>query len=284
VRSDKSVDRWKRAIGEKGYAAGLRPLRVDKITRADVLNVVQPLWVTKYPTATLLRGYIEKVFKIAKARGLRTGDNPAALDTLAVDLPRQKRLQRGHHAALPFMEVPAFFTRLRANASTGARALEFTILCASRTSEVLGARWSEIDLKSKTWLVPADRMKGGVEHRVPLSEAAVALLEGLDKTSDFVFAGAKADRPMSNMSMDMVLRRLGVDVTVHGFRSSFRDWAGEMTETPREVAEAALAHAVGDAVERAYRRGDALERRRTLMEAWAHYCSSTAPSEESSKS
>jgi integrase len=272
VRSSKSVDRWRRAIGATGYAAELRPMQVDKIDRADVLAVLKPIWTNKYPTATLLRGYIETVLKMAKARGLRMGDNPAALDLLAVDLPKQKRLQRGHHAALPFPEVPAFMSALRLNISGAARALEFTILCAARTGETLGAKWEEIDLKQKIWILPPHRMKSGVEHRVPLSSAAVDLLKRQDCAGDYVFPGAKVGRPMSNMSMEMVLRRLGVETTVHGFRSSFRDWAGEMTETPREVAEAALAHAVGDAVERAYRRGDALQRRRVLMEAWATFC------------
>jgi integrase len=174
---------------------------------------------------------------------------------------------------MPFTEVPGFFTQLQLNSSLAARALEFTILTAVRTSESLNARWEEIDTATATWTIPASRMKAAKEHRVPLSAPALAILADLPSDGGPIFPGRRDEKPLSNMAMDMVLRRMGVEVTVHGFRSSFRDWAGEMTNAPREVAEAALAHTVGNSAELAYRRGDALEKRRSLMEDWATYCS-----------
>jgi integrase len=175
---------------------------------------------------------------------------------------------------MPYTDVPAFVARLREREAVAALALEFTILTAARTGEVLGAHPREMDRVAKVWTVPGSRMKAGVEHRVPLSDRALEILEAIEpmRTGDYVFPGQRRGRPLSNMSMNMLLRRLGVErVTVHGFRSSFRDWAGECTAFPREVAEAALAHSVGDEVERAYRRGDALEKRRKLMDAWAGF-------------
>ena len=178
-----------------------------------------------------------------------------------------------HHAALPYVEIAAFIADLRERPGIAARALEFTILTAARTGEVIGARWDEINLKSKVWTVPADRMKGSREHRVPLTGAAAAVLEAMRqlRQNEFVFPGDRRVM-LSNKAMEMLLRRMGRDVTVHGFRSTFRDWAAERTNFPSEVAEAALAHVVGDKVEAAYRRGDLFEKRRRLMEAWASYC------------
>ena len=176
---------------------------------------------------------------------------------------------------MPFGEVPEFIGRLRAKQALTALALEFIILTAARSGEALGASWAEIDLKSKVWIVPPERMKAGIEHRVPLSDRAVDILKTMKAVSrgDLVFPSHRSDRPLSGMACVMLLRRMNVvKATVHGFRSAFRDWCGEATSFPREIAEAALAHAVGDAVERAYRRGDALERRRKLMDAWARYC------------
>jgi len=257
---------------------------VNQITTEDVLAVLQPIWLIKAETASRVRGRIEKVLDAAKAKGLREGENPARwrghLDHL---LPRRPRLQRGHHAAMPWRQVPEFIVRLRESCSMAALALEFVILTAARSGEVLrsvregqvmGACWDEIDYQSRVWIIPAVRMKAAREHRVPLSDRALAILEEAEKSRQgkFIFLGQRGDQPLSEMALAMLLRRMGVmRATVHGFRSSFRDWAGETTSFPREIAEAALAHTVGDKVERAYRRGDALERRRELMEAWATF-------------
>jgi integrase len=190
-------------------------------------------------------------------------------------LPKRAKLTRGHHAALPYKAVPAFIADLRARQAMAAAALEFCILTAARSGEVYGARWEEVDFANKLWTVPAARMKAAREHRVPLSNRAVEILQVLyaTRTDDFVFPGQKANSPLSGMAMEMVLRRMNLDgVTVHGFRSAFRDWAGNETDFARELAEAALAHVIGDKAEQAYRRGDALEKRRTLMDAWATWC------------
>jgi integrase len=241
--------------------------------------VLNPIWLTKSETAGRLRGRIERVLDFAKARGWRAGENPAAWrGHLRNLLPKQKKLQKGHQPAMAYVDVPSFLSALGGTDTMPARALEFTILTASRSGEVLGAKWQEIDFDQKLWKVPKERMKAGAAHTVPLSERAAALLLGLDqsKPGDFVFPGARPKRPLSNMAMIMMLRRIGLtEITVHGFRSSFRDWAGDVTAFPRELAEAALAHKVGDEVERAYRRSDALEKRRKLMQAWADYLTPT---------
>jgi integrase len=179
---------------------------------------------------------------------------------------------------MPYTELPNFMARLRAREGLAAQALEFAILTAARSGEVLGLRWSEIDIEAKVWTVPPTRIKAGREHRVPLSPRALAIMEAmrLIRVSDYVFPGYRAERPLGDMALHMVLKRMEVPYTVHGFRSSFRDWCGEVTNFPREVAEAALAHVVGDETERAYRRGDALEKRRRLMDAWADYCEPNA--------
>ena len=260
------------------YCAPLRSRPVDEIDTAAVLEVLKPLWASVPETASRLRGRIETVLDAARARGLigQHEANPARwrghLDKL---LPKRQKLTRGHHAAMPFADVPEFMARLRKRDAVAALALEFTILTAARTGEVLGARWDEIDFKQAVWTVPAARMKGGRAHRVALSGRALAVLKKLDaaRTGEFVFPGQRPGKPLSGMAMEMILRRMKAEgVTVHGFRSSFRDWCGEVSTFPREVAEAALAHVAGDATERAYRRGDALEKRRALMEAWATYC------------
>jgi integrase len=223
-----------------------------------------------------LRARIEAVLDAAGAQGHRVGDNPARWrGHLQHLLPKRAKLDRGHHAALPYAEVPAFMARLREIDTVTARALEFAILTAGRSSEIYGARWSEIDLEAKVWTIPAERMKAAREHRVPLCERAaeiVAHLAGM-KLGEFVFAGHRRGKPLSHVAMAKVIDRMGVTgATIHGFRSAFRDWAGNETHHPREVAEAALAHVVGDAAEQAYRRGDALEKRRLLMSAWGNYC------------
>lgn len=275
-RNEKHLAQWRMTLGDT-YCKTIRNKPVDQITTADVLEVLKPVWQKKAETASRIRGRIERVLNAAKAKGYRSGENPAAWrGHLANLLPKRQKLQRGHHAAMPFEDVPAFLAGLRDRPATAARALEITILTAARSGEVYGATWSEIDLKAQVWTVPAARMKAGRDHRVPLTPRAVAILEEMKKLGSepdaYVFPGQKRDRPLSNMAMDMILRRMEVAVTVHGFRSSFRDWAGEVSAFPREVAEAALAHVVGDETERAYRRGDALAKRRKMMEAWANYC------------
>lgn len=270
VKSEKSVARWRRGLGEGGYADAIRARRVDSITADDVLTILRPLWQTKPTTARPLRGYIENVLDLARVRGHRTGENPARFrGHLEVELGKAPRRATGH-AAMSWRDVPAFVSELRKRPAVAARALEFTILTAVRTSEALGARWGEFDLDAGVWTIPGDRMKMGKEHRVPLTAPALKMLRAIqpkDAPADrLVFGGTK---PLSAMSMAMLLRRMGCAVTVHGFRSSFRDFAGDGTNHARDVAEMCLAHAVGDAVERAYRRGDALARRRSLMADWA---------------
>ena len=241
-----------------------------------VLKVLEPIWVDKNETARRVRGRIEAILDWASARNMRTGDNPARWRGLLMHLlaKRSKASAVTHHAALPYPKVAEFVASLRQQEGVAAKALEFTILTAARTSEVTGARWQEIDLEEAIWIVPADRIKAGKEHRVPLSAPAVAIAKSMSKTrqSEFIFPGGRRERPLSNMAMAGVLKRMGRDdITVHGFRSSFRDWAAEQTNYPREVAEMALAHAVGDKVEAAYRRGDLFDKRRRLMTEWAKY-------------
>jgi integrase len=275
-RNAKHLEQWRMTLKE--YAAPLREKSVADITTADVLAVLKPLWATKQETASRLRGRIERVLDAAKAKGHRNGENPARwrghLDAL---LPKRHKLQRGHHAAMPYAEVPAFMARLAEFSGATPLAFRFLVLTAARTGEVRGATWTEIDLDAKVWTVPAARMKAGRGHRVPLSDAALEVLTQAKALQDqpegkaWLFPGAKEGKPLSIMALEMQLRRLKLEVTTHGFRSSFRDWAGEETSFAREVAEGALAHVVGDEVERAYRRADALEKRRTLMEAWGRF-------------
>ncbi len=272
-RNPKHRAQWRMTL--ETYAAPLRSRPVDEIDTAAVLAVLTPLWREKPETASRVRGRIEAVLDAAKAQGHRSGENPAAWRGHLSHLqPKRQKLSRGHHAAMAYVDVPAFIARLREIDSVAVLALELTILTAARSGEVLGARWSEIDLAAKVWTVPAERMKATREHRIPLSGPALAILARLSeaRTGELVFEGQRAGRPLSHNVMLNVMSRLGVDaVTVHGFRSSFRDWAGNETSFAREIAEAALAHSVGGAVEQAYRRGDALEKRRALMEAWAAY-------------
>jgi integrase len=262
----------------RNYAAPLRDKPIDAVDTESVLSILQPLWQSVPETASRLRSRIEAVLDAAKAQGHRHGENPARwrghLDKL---LPKRQKLSRGHHAALPYSQVPAFVASLCEREAVAALALEFTILTAARSGEVLGTHWPELDLEAKVWTIPAMRMKAGKEHRVPLSARAGTIIQRLAevRTSDFVFPGQRSGKPLSGMAMEMVLRRMKADVTVHGFRSSFRDWCGEETHFPREIAEAALAHSVGNEVEVAYRRGDALEKRRGLMEAWADFIEGT---------
>ena len=252
-------------------------LPVQAIDVGLVTKALEPIWNTKTETASRLRGRIEAVLDWATVRGYRRGDNPARwrghLDKL---LPQRAKVQKvRHHAALPYAEIGEFMVALREQDSTSALALEFLILTAARTGEVIGATWTEIDFAEAVWIVPVDRMKANKEHRVPLSEPALAILERLHahRAGDYVFPGAKPSTPLSNMAMLGLLERMGrADLTVHGFRSTFRDWAAERTNFPREVAEHALAHSLPDKVEAAYRRGDLFDKRRQLMDAWARHC------------
>jgi integrase len=273
-RNEKHRQQWRGSLSV--LAAPLRCRPVDEIDTAAVLAVLTPIWQTKPETASRVRGRIEAVLDAAKAQDHRSGENPAAWrGHLSHLLPKRQRLSRGHHAAMAYVDVPAFIAKLREREALAALALEFCILTATRSGEVYGARWSEIDMAAKVWTVPADRMKAAREHRVPLSERSLAIIERLSeaRTGDFVFPSPRGNRPLSHMAMAKVLSRLEVDgATVHGFRSAFRDWVGNETHFAREVAEAALAHAVGDLSEQAYRRGDALEKRRDLMAAWAAWC------------
>ena len=247
------------------------------------MGILEQIWNTKTETASRVRGRIEAVLDWATARGHRHGDNPARwrghLDKL---LPARTKVRKvKHHHAMPYGLVPLFLARLREMDGISARALEFTILTATRTSEAIGATWDEFDPKTKVWTIPAGRIKGEREHRVPLSGRALEILAGLPRedNNEHFFIGARQGRGLSNMAMLELLRGTTDDsFTVHGFRSSFRDWAGEQTNYPREIAEAALAHSLKDKTEAAYRRGDALEKRRRLMEAWAGYCSRPARS------
>jgi integrase len=279
-RNEKHQAQWRSSLME--MARPLRGKRVDEIDTEVVLAVLKPLWQSKPETASRLRGRIEAVLDAAKARGYRSGENPAAWrGHLSHLLPRRAKLARGHHAAMAYQEIPAFLAKLRQSNTVAAMALEFAILTAARSGEVYRARWPEIDQDAKVWTVPASRMKAAREHRVPLSKRALAIIKTLAeaRTCDYVFPSPRGRRPLSHVAMGKVMDRLEVEgPTVHGFRSAFRDWCGEATAFPREIAEAALAHVIGDKAEQAYRRGDALEKRRKLMDAWAAYCEPKAAS------
>jgi integrase len=257
----------------------LGKLGVADIAIGDVVRVLEPIWPTR--TAQLVRGRIEKVLDWAETRGYRTGKNPALwrgnLENL---LSKPSKAQRTkHHAALPYAELPAFMEKLRQLEGSAARALEFTILTAGRTAEILKATPGEVDYASKVWTVPGARMKAGKEHRVPLCRRAMELAG--KGSAAFLFPGQHPEKPINTMAMRLMLERLGYgDFTVHGFRSSFRDWAAERTNYQNHVVEQALAHAIGNAVERAYRRGDLFDKRRQLMNAWAEFCTS-APVQKS---
>lgn len=242
-------------------------LPVASVDVALVTKALEPIWQTKTETASRLRGRIEAVLDWAKVRGYRDGENPARWrGHLEQILPRPSKVARVEHlAALPFADVPAFMLELRGKESVAARALEFTILTAARTGEAFGAKWTEIDVVKKVWELPPGRTKAARAHAVPLSDRALAILESLPREGETIFAVGRGE------SVRKLLKGMRPDVTIHGFRSSFRDWAGDATHFPREVAEAALAHATGDETERAYRRGDALAKRRELMNAWASY-------------
>jgi integrase len=267
-RSDVHAGQWITTI--RDYCAPLKDIPVDKIDTAAVLSVLKPIWSRIPETGSRLRGRIENVLDAARARGLIPDDkaNPARwrghLEHL---LPKRQKLSRKHFSAMPYADIPDFLKLLHETNSVPALALEFLILTAARSGEVRGALWSEIDPAGGVWTIPGERMKAGIAHRVPLSSRAIAILEhlGQARISPFVFPGRRSGQPVSNTGL---IELLGNAATVHGFRSAFRDWCGDQTSFPRELAEAALAHRTGDAVELAYRRSDALERRRELMQAW----------------
>ncbi len=257
-------------------ASQLRSIPIDKIDTAAILAVLKPLWLEKPETAARLRGRIEAVLDAGKAQGLRSGENVAAWGGhLAHLLPKRATLSKSHFAAMNYRDVPEFVARLREVGSVSALALEFCVLTAARSGEIYGATWDEIDLAAKVWTLPPDRMKSGRQHRVPLSARAVEIVQALAevRTCEFVFPSPRGQKPLSHVAMGKVMSRLNIEgATVHGFRSAFRDWAGNETGYARELAESALAHVIGDKAEQAYRRSDALERRRELMAAWASWC------------
>lgn len=271
-RNAKHANQWRNTLAT--YASPVfGALPVQAVDTGLVMRVIEPIWGGKTETATRVRGRIESVLDWAATRGYRQGENPARwrghLQNL---LPKRSKVKRvEHHAALPFREISEFVGRLRAQSGTSPLALEFTILTAARTGEVIGATWDEIDLAERTWTVPAGRMKGGREHRVPLCDRAVEILEGFKVLGDrHVFPGGKRGRSLSNMAMLELLKRMNrPDLTVHGFRSTFRDWAAETTHFPNEMVEMALAHIIENRVEAAYRRGDLFQKRCELMDAWA---------------
>jgi integrase len=283
-RNAKHAAQWSSTL--KMYAEPvIGALSVHSIDTALVMKIIEPLWSTKPETASRLRGRIEAVLDWATVRGFRQGENPARwrghLDKL---LPARAKVRKvKHHAALPYDELPAFMSGLRTQEGVAARALEFLILTAARTGEVIGARSEEI--KDKVWTVPAGRMKASKEHRVPLSEAALAIIDidslRKEQGGAYLFPGGKRDRPLSNMALLALLHRMGrSDLTAHGFRSTFRDWAAECTDYPNEVVEMALAHTISSKVEAAYRRGDLFDKRKALMSDWATFCASSGGADQ----
>jgi integrase len=278
-KNAKHAAQWTSTLKTYAYPR-IGVIAVNAIDTALVLKVIEPIWYTIPETASRLRGRIERILDWATVKGHRNGENPARWrGHLQQMLPARGKLRRvKHHAAMPYAEVPEFIAELRGHVGTSPRALEFTILTATRTNEVIEARWPEFDLATKVWTIPAERMKATRPHRVPLSSRVLDLLADLPRegTDGYLFIGASAGAPLSNMAMLELLQGIHPALTVHGFRSSFRDWAAEQTNFAREVAEAALAHVVKDKTEAAYRRGDLFKKRAALMEAWAKYCTRPA--------
>ena len=278
-KNAKHRQQWRNTITTHASAILMKP--VDEITTDDVVDILRPIWRSTPETAGRLRGRIENILDAAKASKhiASPWENPARWRGNLIHLlpRRKKKAQVRHHPAMPFEHLPAFMARLRIRTALAARALEITILCATRTNETLRTTWSEIDFEERVWTVPAERMKMGVAHRIPLSDHALKIFQDLAKGSNcdpdaYVFAGQKMGKPLSQMSMTMVLRRMKLGhYTVHGMRSSFRDYIGDMTGHPEAIVEQALAHQIGDETTRAYRRGDAFLKRRRLMKDWATY-------------
>jgi integrase len=275
-KNAKHGDQWINTLKTYAYPA-FGDRRVDQIDTPEILKALSPIWLTRPETARRVRQRIGAVLDWAKAAGFRTGDNP--VEEIGKALPRQSD-RKGHHAALPYMEVSDFVQKLHADGATITNlAFEFLILTAARTGEVLRAKWNEVDSEQASWTIPADRMKAGREHRVPLVPRCVEILreaKRLSADSELIFPGRSGEKPMSNMAFLMTMRRMEIGYTVHGFRSAFRDWASERTNFAREICEAALAHIVKDKTEAAYRRGDLFDRRRELMVTWAAFVAATS--------
>ena len=279
-RNAKHAGQWRSTLGPN-YCSAIRNLPVNEVDTEAVLKVLRPLWQKVPETAARIRGRIENVLDAAKAQGLFQGDNPARWKGhLKAVLPARQRLSRGHHAALPYDDFPTFMRELRAiKNGLAATALEFCILTATRTNETLGIVWSEVDLAKSVWVIPAKRMKAGYEHRIPLPERAVEILKAMENMrvdyNPYIFPGRALGKSLSHVAMAHVLKRMGRNsITVHGFRSTFRDWASEQTSFPHEVCEMALAHVIGNKAESAYRRGDLFEKRHLLMDAWQAFADS----------
>jgi len=277
-RNAKHASQWRNTLKTYAYPI-IGDLPVEAIDIEMVLEVLNPIWKTKTETASRVRSRIEQVIDWAAVHRYRTGENPARWKGhLDKTLPARSKVQKvRHHPALPYEEMGEFMALLRSQKGVGARGLEFQILTAARTGEVIGATWDEINLDAKVWALPGERVKSGSDHRVPLSTAAMEVVRNMKEKGEdgFVFLGAREGKPLSNMAFLQVLKRMErSDITAHGFRSTFRDWAADQTSFSREVAEKALAHAISDKVEAAYRRRDLFDKRRDLMEAWAEYCAS----------
>ena len=274
-KNEKHIQQWKNTI-EQYCSPVFGDMPVDQIDTGLVMQVIEPLWQTRTETASRVRGRIENILSWATVRGYREGMNPAIWrGHLATLLPQRNKVQKPKHfAAMPYQEVGAFMAELKPKISISAKALQFTILTAARTSEVIGASWDEFDLDAGIWTIPEERMKADREHRVPLSKQALTLLDSLPSKDGWLFPSIRYGQHIGNMAMLLFLKRdmKHPDLTVHGFRSSFRDWCAEQTNYPRELAESALAHVLTDKTEAAYQRGDLLEKRRKLMQAWADYC------------
>jgi integrase len=262
--NEKHRTQWKSTL-EQYANPYVGKLFVNDIDTPHIVELLTPIWDTKRETARRVLGRVERVLNYAKASNYRMGDNPARWTGHLKELMASNRVAPEHHAALAYEDIPAFMVELRERGSLSARALEFTILTAARTGEIIGAPWDEIDLDAKTWTIPAARMKNGKEHGVPLSKRAVEILHGLERTGDKPF-------PLSPMSMRRLLQTVRPGCTIHGFRSTFRDWVADTTAYPNHVAEQALAHAIPDKVEAAYRRGALFAKRTRLMQTWADYC------------
>lgn len=282
-KNQKHGQQWLNTLRDYAFPK-IGRMPVDAVGQPEVLMCLSPIWTEKHETAKRLAQRIKTVLDVARSKGLRSGENPVTAIREGKVLPPM-RAKAKHHEAMPWRDVPAFYAELSEMSAVSAKALQFTILTACRTSEVLEATWAEMDLEARVWTIPASRMKGGEQHRVPLTDEMLAILEPLQAMgSEYVFEGQKRNQPLSNMSMLMLLRRMGRGgFTVHGFRSTFRDWAAEAANAPRELAEAALAHQVGSEVERAYARSDLFERRRELSAVWSKFALDTTNCRRDSK-
>lgn len=284
-RNAKHVAQWDTTLTSYAYPV-IGRMHVSDVQQSHIMQVLQPIWATKTETASRLRGRIENILDWAKVRGYRTGENPARwrghLDKLLATPSKIAKVK--HHPAVPVDEAPAFFAALQQRDGFAARALEFAMLTAARSGEVRGATWTEIDLVKALWIIPASRMKARVEHRVPLTQAAMGILSDLPRIEgcDFVFPAPRGGQ-LSDMALTAVMRRMGLKSVPHGLRSTFRDWVAEKSSFPGDMAEKALAHTLPDRVEAAYRRGDMLEKRRAMMEAWAQFISAPVSNSDREK-